>query len=219
MLDSNVDAGPASEQFEFVQRGARLATEPPAPWRSGTTRCFHPGPTAPTPSCAICGGLLQQNGVDVIVAAHDHLYERFGKQDADGRSDVAGIRQFIVGTGGARLYDFQRMAANSQSRISAHGVLRLTLNRDELRLGVHRRHRPHCRRRRRRLPLKPKRQGDLEQMIAPRRDKTRGLLIAFEGPDGSGKTTQRKLLHKLAADAAGSRSSRRGGPRRRWSSR
>lgn len=30
-------------------------------------------------------------------------------------------------------------------------------------------------------------------MIA-RRDTTRGLLIAFEGPDGSGKTTQRKLL-------------------------
>ena len=27
-----------------------------------------------------------------------------------------------------------------------------------------------------------------------RRDRTRGLLIAFEGPDGSGKTTQRKLL-------------------------
>jgi dTMP kinase len=40
--------------------------------------------------------------------------------------------------------------------------------------------------------LKPKR-STLEQMIA-RRDKTRGLLIAFEGPDGSGKTTQRKLL-------------------------
>ncbi len=35
----------------------------------------------------------------------------------------------------------------------------------------------------------------LEQIIA-RRDKTRGLLIAFEGPDGSGKTTQRKLLRK-----------------------
>ncbi len=32
-----------------------------------------------------------------------------------------------------------------------------------------------------------------EQLIA-RRDKSRGLLIAFEGPDGSGKTTQRKLL-------------------------
>lgn len=33
----------------------------------------------------------------------------------------------------------------------------------------------------------------MEQMIA-RRDKTRGLLIALEGPDGAGKTTQRKLL-------------------------
>lgn len=29
-----------------------------------------------------------------------------------------------------------------------------------------------------------------------RRDRVRGLLIAFEGPDGSGKTTQRKLLKR-----------------------
>lgn len=35
----------------------------------------------------------------------------------------------------------------------------------------------------------------LEQLIG-RRDKVRGLLIAFEGPDGSGKTTQRKLLKR-----------------------
>jgi dTMP kinase len=42
------------------------------------------------------------------------------------------------------------------------------------------------------VPLKIKRSA-LEQMIS-RRDKARGLLIALEGPDGSGKTTQRKLL-------------------------
>jgi dTMP kinase len=42
------------------------------------------------------------------------------------------------------------------------------------------------------VPLKVKRTA-LELLIA-RRDKTRGLLIALEGPDGSGKTTQRKLL-------------------------
>lgn len=35
----------------------------------------------------------------------------------------------------------------------------------------------------------------LKQLIAGR-DSSRGLLIAFEGPDGSGKTTQRKLLAK-----------------------
>ena len=35
----------------------------------------------------------------------------------------------------------------------------------------------------------------VKQLIATR-DASRGLLIAFEGPDGSGKTTQRKLLTK-----------------------
>lgn len=44
------------------------------------------------------------------------------------------------------------------------------------------------------MPLKSK-PAALEQIIA-RRDQTRGLLIAFEGADGSGKTTQRKLLHR-----------------------
>jgi dTMP kinase len=39
------------------------------------------------------------------------------------------------------------------------------------------------------------RHQQLEQLIA-RRDRSRGLLIAFEGPDGSGKTTQRKLLQR-----------------------
>jgi dTMP kinase len=36
----------------------------------------------------------------------------------------------------------------------------------------------------------------LAREVIARRDRSRGLLIAFEGPDGSGKTTQRKLLHK-----------------------
>jgi dTMP kinase len=35
----------------------------------------------------------------------------------------------------------------------------------------------------------------IRKLIAAR-EKSRGLLIAFEGPDGSGKTTQRKLLKK-----------------------
>lgn len=35
----------------------------------------------------------------------------------------------------------------------------------------------------------------IRRMIAAR-EKSRGLLIAFEGPDGSGKTTQRKLLER-----------------------
>jgi len=38
----------------------------------------------------------------------------------------------------------------------------------------------------------------LRQLIA-QKDRSRGLLIAFEGPDGSGKTTQRKLLKRWLA--------------------
>jgi hypothetical protein len=67
--------------------------------------------------------------VDVILTGHDHLYERFGPQDPNGRPDPAfGIRQFIVGTGGVSLYDFLRVTKpNSERQIKAHGILKLTL--------------------------------------------------------------------------------------------
>ena len=75
--------------------------------------------------------ILFAAGVDVVVVGHDHLYERFAKQDPDGRFDpVRGIRQFIAGTGGAQLYSFVTVRANSEKRISAFGVLKLTLEAD-----------------------------------------------------------------------------------------
>jgi hypothetical protein len=41
--------------------------------------------------------LLREFGVDVVLNGHDHLYERFTPQDADGVADPAhGIREFIV---------------------------------------------------------------------------------------------------------------------------
>jgi hypothetical protein len=89
---------------------------------------FTSGPNGPNMFMRDMWALLYERGADVIVAGHDHLYERFGKQDVDGRSDARGLRQFIAGTGGARLYNFQRTAANSQSRVNAHGVLRLNLH-------------------------------------------------------------------------------------------
>lgn len=72
---------------------------------------------------------LHAAGVDIVLNGHDHDYERFGPQDPSGAEDRArGIRQFIVGTGGIGLRDFERVAANSELRASiAHGVLELTL--------------------------------------------------------------------------------------------
>jgi acid phosphatase type 7 len=73
--------------------------------------------------------ILYLNGVDVVVSAHDHLYERFAPQDPLGNSNPErGIRQFTVGTGGAELYEFTTVLPNSEVRDnSTHGVLSLTL--------------------------------------------------------------------------------------------
>jgi hypothetical protein len=72
---------------------------------------------------------LYAAGVDVVLSGHDHVYERFGPQDPDGRPDPArGIREFLVGTGGATLYNFVTRAPNSEIQVRAFGVLKLTLN-------------------------------------------------------------------------------------------
>ena len=78
---------------------------------------------------------LYAAGVDVIVSAHDHLYERFAPQDPDGNADpVRGIRQFTVGTGGAELYSFTTVLANSEVRDNrTHGVLALALGKGRYR--------------------------------------------------------------------------------------
>ncbi len=73
--------------------------------------------------------VMHEAGVDVVLSAHDHTYERFSPQDAIGRSDDRrGIRAFVVGTGGKGLGRFLRGRPNSEIRDnSSIGVLTLTL--------------------------------------------------------------------------------------------
>jgi len=73
--------------------------------------------------------LLQQHGADVILSGHEHVYERFGPQNAAGEADASGIRQFTVGTGGRSLRGFGVIQPNSEARSgAAYGVLALTLH-------------------------------------------------------------------------------------------
>lgn len=73
--------------------------------------------------------ILYRAGADVVMNGHDHVYERFAPQNDKGKPDPAGIRQFIVGTGGSGVYAFGRIAANSEVRDnSSYGVLKLTLS-------------------------------------------------------------------------------------------
>ncbi|MFL5384597.1 MAG: metallophosphoesterase family protein [Longimicrobiaceae bacterium] len=77
--------------------------------------------------------VLYEGGVDVLLSGHDHSYERFAPQDPEGRKDDArGVRQFVVGTGGAPFYDFRdEVRPNSEvHQNSVHGVLRLVFRPD-----------------------------------------------------------------------------------------
>ncbi len=65
---------------------------------------------------------------DIVLNGHDHEYERFDLQSPTGQADPDGIREFVVGTGGATPSGLGTLRANSQVRNSgAFGVLELTL--------------------------------------------------------------------------------------------
>ncbi len=72
---------------------------------------------------------LYDADADVVLGGHAHDYERFAPQNPAGKLDNArGIRQFVVGTGGAFFTALGGAKPNSQVRnASTYGVLMLTL--------------------------------------------------------------------------------------------
>ena len=67
---------------------------------------------------------------DLMLAGHEHSYERFAPQDPDGKLDEKnGIRQFVVGTGGTSHTPLGFAQPNSEVRNSdTFGVLKLALS-------------------------------------------------------------------------------------------
>ena len=62
-------------------------------------------------------GLLTGGGVDVVLAGHDHHYERFAPID--------GIRSFVVGTGGRQPSGAAAATREPGGQLTTYGVLRL----------------------------------------------------------------------------------------------
>jgi len=67
--------------------------------------------------------------VELLLSGHSHDYERYAPQNASGGLDNAlGVRQFVVGTGGAFFTGLGTPDANSQVRNNdTYGILKLTL--------------------------------------------------------------------------------------------
>ena len=66
---------------------------------------------------------------DLILAGHEHSYERFAPQDPNGKPDPAhGIREIVAGTGGRSHDPLGFATPNSEVREwETYGVLKLTL--------------------------------------------------------------------------------------------
>jgi hypothetical protein len=129
-LNSSVPMGAGSAQEQWLR--ADLARHPApctlAYWHhprfsSGTT---HGSNTSVRPLWQA----LYEAQAEVVVSAHEHHYERFAPQQPDGTADPTnGLREFVVGTGGANRYAFGTPIANSEVRNNtSYGVIKLTLN-------------------------------------------------------------------------------------------
>ena len=72
---------------------------------------------------------LYEAGAELVLAGHDHTYERFAPQAPNGDADpTAGIVEIVVGTGGRSHYGFPGILPNSLVRNgTTYGVLKLTL--------------------------------------------------------------------------------------------
>jgi hypothetical protein len=73
--------------------------------------------------------VLYEFNADVVLVGHDHTYERLAPQDADANADPAkGIRQFVIGTGGAAPYQFGPPKPNREVRgAGSFGVAKFVL--------------------------------------------------------------------------------------------
>ncbi|MDP9394642.1 MAG: metallophosphoesterase, partial [Actinomycetota bacterium] len=127
MLNCEIDCGRGSTQENWLRRD--LAAHPGMHFAAVLHRPrFSSGAHGSSLLPASLWTVLERAGGDIVLSGHDHHYERFAKQDASGRAFARGLRQFVVGTGGARLYDIRSARANSEKRLGADfGVLKLTL--------------------------------------------------------------------------------------------
>jgi hypothetical protein len=129
-LNSEVSMSVGSAQETWLRQDLAASTKPCtlAYWHKPLyTSGSNHGPA--TETRPLYQALYDYNA-DVVVTGHNHQYERFAPQDANGNLDTTrGIREFVAGMGGASHYSFGTIQPNSQARNSdTFGVLKFTLH-------------------------------------------------------------------------------------------
>lgn len=129
-LDSEISMAPGSAQEVWLRSDLAGSTEACtlAYWHKPlyTSGDSH-GPTTATRPLFQA---LYDHDAEVVVAGHNHNYERFAPQNPTGvRDDTNGVRAFVAGMGGASHNGFVTPMPNSEVRNgTAYGVLKFTLH-------------------------------------------------------------------------------------------
>lgn len=144
-LNTEDDSGASSSQQNFVKADLEAASKNPnVKWiivmfhkqmHSSTASINH----QPIPALNNAyNRLFVDTGVDLVIQAHMHNYERMKVKDFNtaGCNDPASYPEscnytaFVVGTGGAGLYPFETISPDSQVRYEGHGYLDLAFAHD-----------------------------------------------------------------------------------------
>jgi hypothetical protein len=82
-----------------------------------------------TTICPLWDALAATGRLEIVIAGHNHQYERFAPMDCAGHETADGAVSFVVGTGGKTLYDFGVTRPGSRFRNATDfGVLKLVLH-------------------------------------------------------------------------------------------
>ena len=128
-MNSEVSMVPGSAQETWLRSDLAASTKPCTiaywhrpPFTSGDSH-------GASPAVKPLFQALYDHGAEVVVAGHNHNYERFAPMSPNGTlNNATGIRAFVAGMGGAGHNGFATVQPNSQVRNgTSFGVLKFTL--------------------------------------------------------------------------------------------
>jgi len=126
-LDTELPVEPGSPQYEWLRKdlAASRATCTLAYWHKPR---FTAGQYDDQTFTRPLWELLYAARAELVLNGHDHDYQRYTRLDPAGHADPSrGIREMVVGTGGAGLYRLRPDVRREAGYDKGYGVLQLTL--------------------------------------------------------------------------------------------
>jgi hypothetical protein len=127
-LDSDIAAGRTSPQYQWLQQdlAANTRTCMAAYWHHAIASS---GVDGNITRMSKIFALLDSQGADLVLNGHDHNYERFTNINSSGAPDPNGMREIIVGTGGAPLGREVSVKPGSEVRnFNTYGIVDIALS-------------------------------------------------------------------------------------------